>query len=504
MRRGRDLVRARPAVAVALGVAAIGCAVWLLAGVSGTDWAAQQARASFAARYPLTPVDLSWFSGVQPAAYSVLTPPLAALLGLRVVSVLAAGAAAALIAELLTRLGVRRPVPAALWAALACVANVISGRIAFAVGLALGAGALLAAGRPGRRVLAVGLACATTLASPLAGFFLVVIGVAWALSHRAALAVAAGAGVPLAATSLWLSEGGRMPIGWADTWKVSVATALVALVCRSRPVRLAALLLLLATAAALAVPSPLGVNVTRLGLLFAGAALLADAALPRPLLLGAVGVCAWWFGVGPAVELMHAGQPAREMATVRSLAQTLRSLGPLTGRVEVVPLHDHGESAVLLPLARGWFRQLDLRHAAPLYSDQLDATAYRRWLDANAVEYVALSSAPLDWSARHEVAVLAAAPSYLQLVRADSAWTLWRVRDATPIVEGLVDQAADRVVFRAGPGWTTVRVRWSRWLQVDHGCIRRDGGHTQVRLTAAATVTLSSSYLAPWSGSHCG
>jgi hypothetical protein len=32
------------------------------------------------------------------------------------------------------------------------------------------------------------------------------------------------------------------------------------------------------------------------------------------------------------------------------------------------------------PLARGWYRQLDVADNPTLYANHLDATAYRRWL----------------------------------------------------------------------------------------------------------------------------
>jgi hypothetical protein len=56
------------------------------------------------------------------------------------------------------------------------------------------------------------------------------------------------------------------------------------------------------------------------------------------------------------------------------------------------------------------------------------------------------------------------------------------------------------------PGTAHVGIRWSRWLAVSRGaCIRpgADGG-TDVVLRSAGTVTLSSSYLAPVDGRHCG
>ena len=49
----------------------LGLLHWWLRPDSGTDLAAQLARASFARSAPLTPVDLSWYGGMHPFGYSV-------------------------------------------------------------------------------------------------------------------------------------------------------------------------------------------------------------------------------------------------------------------------------------------------------------------------------------------------------------------------------------------------------------------------------------------------
>ncbi len=71
-------------------------------------------------------------------------------------------------------------------------------------------------------------------------------------------------------------------------------------------------------------------------------------------------------------------------------------------RVEVVPTAEHWEAYWIpksgLPLARGWYRQLDVGDNPTLYANDLDAAAYRHWLRSDAVRYVLLSkTAPLDW-----------------------------------------------------------------------------------------------------------
>src|SRR3954470_19465617 len=180
---GRTDLRIAPLIAGLVGFAA-GLAM-LLAPATGTDLSAQQARAAFAAAHPGAAVDLRWYGGVLPAAYSVTAPYVEAVVGARLAGILAAVVAAPLLAMLLVRWRVRRPVLASVWGALALAANAVSGRTAFALGLLVAICALLAvpAGQARRRrwVPALVLAALTTLTSPVAGLFLGLVALAWAL-----------------------------------------------------------------------------------------------------------------------------------------------------------------------------------------------------------------------------------------------------------------------------------------------------------------------------------
>ena len=79
-------------------------------------------------------------------------------------------------------------------------------------------------------------------------------------------------------------------------------------------------------------------------------------------------------------------------------------------RVEIPPTVHHWESAYVapvFPLARGWERQLDVAYNTLFYAGgPLRAPAYRSWLLANGVSYVALPDAPLDYAALAEGALL--------------------------------------------------------------------------------------------------
>ena len=88
-------------------------------------------------------------------------------------------------------------------------------------------------------------------------------------------------------------------------------------------------------------------------------------------------------------------------------------------RIEVVPSADHGEARWMAPhvmLARGWERQLDQKDG-PLFYDEagtpLTPARYRAWLSEQAVSYVALPDAPLDYSAKGEAKLLRRRPAFV-------------------------------------------------------------------------------------------
>ena len=75
-------------------------------------------------------------------------------------------------------------------------------------------------------------------------------------------------------------------------------------------------------------------------------------------------------------------------------------------RIEIPFTDNHWESAHVaptVPLARGWERQLDRKVNGLFYDGRrLTGQRYLRWLHDNAVRYVALADAPIDYSAAAE------------------------------------------------------------------------------------------------------
>ena len=173
-----------PEAAAGLLAALLGTLHLVLLPTSGTDLAAQVARASFARAYPLTPVDLSWYSGTHPFAYSLLSPALMAVVGVGLSGLLAAVAAAALLAHLLRR--TPHVWPGALAGSVFSVVDVVDGRTTFALGAVAALAAVIVLPRRGP---AAACAVITALLSPVAAAFL---GLAAAPSSSCTAAAAAG------------------------------------------------------------------------------------------------------------------------------------------------------------------------------------------------------------------------------------------------------------------------------------------------------------------------
>ena len=72
---------------------------------------------------------------------------------------------------------------------------------------------------------------------------------------------------------------------------------------------------------------------------------------------------------------------------------------PITGEARWLAGH--------VALARGWERQLDEGRNGIFYDERpLTAARYRSWLTEQAISYVALPDAPLDYSAESEARLL--------------------------------------------------------------------------------------------------
>ncbi len=495
-------------------VAALGAAVYLLVAPPSADLAAQEYRADLG----LTLWNNGWYAGHHTPGYSVLFAPLGGALGVRPTGALAAVAAAGLFAALAHRhWGGDRPHAAslaALWFSAATTAVLLSGRLTFLLGVAIGVGALLALAHD-RRILAAALATVTTLASPVAGLFVALAAVAWGLADRrargpAGAAIALAALAPTALMLLLFPQGGDEPFVASAFWPALAGTLLVAalLPARERALRSGALLYAVALVAAFAISTPLGGNASRLGALVAGPIVLgALAGRRRPLLLAALALPLAYWPLSPAVrDVMRAsGDPSIQKRYYAPLLEQL-ARRPDRGahRLEIPFTENHWEARHVAPrvaLARGWERQLDRRYGALFYDGSLDAASYRAWLDERAVAYVALPDVPLDDAGREEGRLVGAGLPYLDQIWRDEHWRLFAVRRPRPL--GATLTGGDTFSVRATrPGEILVRVHHTRWWRVTAGsaCVfRAPGGMTRVRVRRAGTVRIQ----ARLTGSSC-
>ena len=484
---------------------------WRLLATPGGDIAAQDAWAAFAKAHPGSAYDLAWYGGMHPVSYSAVSPYLMAVLGVRPTMVVAGTLAAGLLALLLERSRhVARPMLPAVIGAVALTGNAVSGRVTFGLGIVFGLAAMLAVfawtvetrerrwTAYARIVLVVLLTALATAASAVAGLFLGLVAAALWLTGRHVLAYVVGL-PPLAvvAVSAWLFPlSGVQPMAWNSAILPTVAglTAVLLFPREWRLLRVLGLIYLVAVQLAWLVPSPVGTNIGRLGLIFAGVGLVATFAwrgeapgwttslaartLGRRATLGLVAASlitlTSWQVATAARDAISTSPPQSWSADLEPLIGQLEARHAELGRVEVVPTASHRESTALAPyvnLARGWNRQADAARNRIFYRSQpLTAEAYERWLHRWAVHYVVLSQASPDEAAEEEAALVAGGLPFMEQVWSDDQWTLYEVSDPTPLAsrpaQVLDFDAAMITVYTPEPGPVVVRVGYSRWLSL--------------------------------------
>jgi hypothetical protein len=436
---------ARPPWAIALAVAIPLAAAYLIAAPPAADLAAATYRGDLFARVGFTTWDTGWYAahGHWLPAYSLLSPALGALLGVRTLLALSALAASILFALIAERAfgSAAARVSAAVFALGFCV-GMLSGRVPYDLGFAIGLGAVLALMR-GRLALALGLAVLTSAASPVAGAFLALAVLAAALAGwRRGYWLALAALVPIALLSIAYPEGGYEPFAASAFWPALAGVVLIAALLPRGPltprgrtaVRAAAGLYALALIGAYSIHTPMGGNAARLGPLLA-APLLAGVLWDkrRGTLLLLCPLLLYWQLVTPIRDYSSiAGDPSVHASYYAPLLAELRRLRDRTPTIVEVPLTKaHWEAAYLaghdgISLARGWERQLDTRYGALFYRPALTASAYRVWLTENRVEYVALPDAPLDEAGSQEGALIARGVPYLQELWHSGHWRVYR------------------------------------------------------------------------------
>jgi hypothetical protein len=431
------------------------------------------------------------------------------VLGVEVTALLSAGAAALAFDRLVIgHFGLSARFGSVLFA-LGTVVQLAIGQLPFLMGEALALGACWAATRR-RWALAVVLALATSLASPLAGAFLGLAAVSWLLAswprHRLGIAlVAAGVAVPVGIVTVLFPGQGAFPYPAPDfVWEVVICLGLWLLVPkRERALRIAARLYVLATAVSFVLPSPMGGNIGRLGEVVA-IPLVACLLWPvrRWLVVVAVSLLASWQWT-PAWGAMttNSRDPSTHRAYYQPMVDFLQHQTGPAGRVEVVPTRFHWEAAYVaptIPLARGWERQLDTADNPIFYTEgALTADSYQTWLIANGVRFVALPDASLDYAGVGEAQLIKAGVPELRLAWGDSHWQVYTVVGSQGIVDGparLVSLDGSQVVVDAArAGTILLRVRYSPHWSVTSGnaCAEGDdNGWTTLKASGPGLIHL--------------
>ncbi|GAA2578780.1 MFS transporter [Actinomadura fulvescens] len=474
---------------------------------NGGDLAAQAAWTTFARKNPEASYNLAWYGGMHPASYSVLSPYLMGWFGIRTVAAVTGTLSATFTALLLVRFKAPMAMAAAVWAAFAISCNSASGRVTFGLGLLFALAAVFPAFSPrGTPALRAGamlvLGMVATLASPVAGLFLMVLAAALFLTgrRRAGLMLALGPPLVVAATSALFPFYGKQPISTTAIVLPTLASVVAVTLCAPRSwrvIRVGAGVYLLGILLTWAIPSPIGSNVERLALLFGGMFLIMAVARTTDrrrlaVLCVAFMVTAGWQVVKPVDDIIHTRPASATARHSPGLITALGRLGAAQGRIEVVPLRSHWEAYGLsrhFILARGWNRQVDAHRNTLFYDETLSPATYHDWLHKWAVQYVVLPEREVDWAARHEAALVRSGQPYLSEVWRDRHWRVYRVADPAPLADApaTVERISpDRMVVKV-PGKASVllRISWSPWLSVRghrKGCLARAGDF--VRLDA--------------------
>jgi hypothetical protein len=493
------------------------------------DLAAQVFRAELFQRAGLAIWNGSWYGGHYTLTYSLLFPPLAALLGPQLVGTLAVVSSSYLFDRLVRdRWGVEARW-ATLWFAVGVVTLLADGQLTFALGVAFGLATLrcLQLGRPAPALCAAALC---PLASPVAGAFLagiLLVGSGEPGRRPGRFALAAG-GISLALVlvpNLAFPEAGQFPFVFSSyvaipLWCAGALVLTQGVRREERQLRRVLVAYTVASTLLWIAPNAMGGNAVRLGALFGGPVLAAVmlSRRPRPtvpvwffaplLALAIAGSLYWQLTASVAQIARSVGDPSTAAAYFHPAARWLRAHDAQGMRIEVPPTANHWEAAYLAPkfeLARGWLRQLDTTRDDLFYQERaLTHAAYGSWLRSNAISYVALPDAPLDYSSQDERRLILADPTYLTLRFRSQHWRIYEVGDPKPLVAPLGAAAAETLWFgRQGfaldverPGEFLVRVNFTPYWSISHGvgCILRHGDWTVARASRPGTFRVAADF----------
>jgi hypothetical protein len=491
------------------------------------DLAAQVFRTELFQHAGLAIWNGSWYGGHYTLTYSLLFPPLASLLGPQLVGTISVIVSSYFFDRLVRDRWGTPARWATLWFAAGVVTLLADGQLTFALGVACGLAALRCL-QVRRDKLAFAAAAACALSSPVAAAFLAGIILVGVLErgrpvNRVVVGVAAIALGLVLLPNLAFPESGQFPFAFSSYVAIPLFCGGALFVTRGlggeeRQLRWALIGYVLAATVLLLAPNPLGGNAVRLGALFGGPVLAAVMLARRPRLgafsalvlsLAMAGGLYWQVTASVSQIARSVGDPSTSREYFQPPAHWLRAHGGTGMRVEVPPTANHWESAYLatqFELARGWLRQLDTTRDDIFYDNEsrLTAAAYEHWLHRNAISYVALPDAPLDYSSVAERRLILSAPGYLDLLWSSRHWRIYSVRNPQPLVEPIAGAAAQTLwVGRQGfgldvtrPGDFLVRVNFTPYWSISRGagCLLRHGEWTIARASHPGILRVSADF----------
>jgi hypothetical protein len=443
-------------VAVCAFVAALASGLIVYGVPRGGDLAAHLYRTDLV-RHGILVWDNLWFAGQYPlSSYSLLYYPLAALVGNEPLGVAGVVLAAAIFASIARREWQR----VGRWPARAFAVLIAGQAFTAAYPYDLGLAALLATIWAIQRRHLKTAVCGTLLSlafSPLAFLFLALALVALFLTRRRldrqtvvlALAVALAGGAQLAVLFVLPTPGLVYPYG---AWRLAAGLAISGLGAvlalragRSRSLPSFFLVWAGASVVLYFVRSPVGHNLVRasvflvpLMLVAAGRARFRPRWLALPAIAGALAA-----NVLPYVPMIvtRSSSADAQRAFWEPVIGFLRGHETSSFRVEVVPTANHWEAYFLpaagVPLARGWYRQLDIADNPQLYAGTLTSRGYRDWLRARGVRFVVVPNLRREAiDATREAAIVRAPSTGLRKVWSGRSASIYELPRATPILTG--------------------------------------------------------------------
>jgi hypothetical protein len=483
-------------------LALVGAIAFVIVKPPVADLQAADARAAAAARHVGLGYWLSWFGGSTPGQYSVLTPALASIVGTTVLAALSVLAIAAIARSLLE--GTMRPRSAAYLVSVSALCNLWSGRVPFAVGIAISLFGLLLL-RRNRPILGGVVNGVATLFSPLGPAFILLALVGPAIVRPAWRPNLIRFGVPsaigLVLPTIIFGAPSPMPFAWTTlAWSVGIIAA-ATLLELPKHVKIGLWAAAVACLGAFVIPSGVGANISRFAFLLIPPVIWAVARNPKRAIVLALLPAFVYSGYLVSTDLTAASRPAAQQTYYTGLRTELATLpGRDNHRAEVLDTTTHRAAAELIPtvyLARGWETQSDSTNNAIFYNPALlNPASYRDWLDSNAVAWVAVPTAPGS-SYLAEAALVKGGLPYLNQIWRDDQWTLYSVHRAEPMVPApakVISASETQVVFDLDQAATlTLRFRPARGIRITN----QDRLGTPVCLAAPTPDALQATFTDP-------